>query len=341
MILDIIKIACLMLLCVYTSITDIRHNTVQNKVILAAFITGALLNTVGWIFFDSAAVIKQLLSILVIFVVAAALYLSRVWAGGDCKLIFAVSLFVPASVYISCSPEWLSLLPMLAVAFALSYIFLLFDSLYHAVKKKDRPDKGRFARKLKAAVIGWISCTAYILTADSIIFYFYSAVPRTVVFAVNICIALIISGFPALMNKKAVAVVLVVGAVLKIVLNGITVNKFVLISYLFVFLFIVLRLFIDGYNYMTIDTSQVKKGMILSAASTMQFVRSNVKGLPKISTENLKSRLTEDEASAVRRWEKSKYGAPTVQIVRKIPFAIFISAGAVFYIILGVLLNDY
>lgn len=68
-------------------------------------------------------------------------------------------------------------------------------------------------------------------------------------------------------------------------------------------------------------------------------MNSRVKGLPDMSHENISDRISESECESIHRWEKSKYGSKTVKIVRKIPFAIFISLGIVTYIIVGVMLN--
>ena len=60
---------------------------------------------------------------------------------------------------------------------------------------------------------------------------------------------------------------------------------------------------------------------------------SNIKGLPKEkNTEDIRSRITEEEAESIKRWEFSKYGQSEIVIVRKIPFAIFISIGSIVYI---------
>ena len=153
---------------------------------------------------------------------------------------------------------------------------------------------------------------------------------------INACLVLIISGLNFLRNKYIVIVAIVTGIIIKLIFKQAIIDKISLISYSLAILFILLKVFIDEYNYQTINTAQVKKGMILSLATTIQFTNSKVQGLPKPSTEDLRSRLSEDEATAVRKWEKSKYGAETVQIVTKIPFAIFISIGTICYIILGV-----
>ena len=72
--------------------------------------------------------------------------------------------------------------------------------------------------------------------------------------------------------------------------------------------------------------------MILSAGTVIGFRVSNVKNLPQNVQESMKAKLMEEEAQAVRRWEKSKYGQPTVVIVRKLPFAILISMGFLLFV---------
>lgn len=91
--------------------------------------------------------------------------------------------------------------------------------------------------------------------------------------------------------------------------------------------------FADKYNYAYILTSEVKEGMIMSYITIQQFYGSRVKGLPHTTDETTKSRITQSEAEAIRRWEKSKYGKDTIMVVRYIPFAIFILIGIVTYLI--------
>ena len=64
---------------------------------------------------------------------------------------------------------------------------------------------------------------------------------------------------------------------------------------------------------------------------------SRVRGLPQISTEDLKSRLTDDEIESIKRWAKSRK-IEYVSIVKKIPFAIFLELGFVGYFIIWSLL---
>lgn len=60
-------------------------------------------------------------------------------------------------------------------------------------------------------------------------------------------------------------------------------------------------------------------------------------GLPRVSDESLKSRLTENEINSIKIWAKV-IGVKELSVVKKIPFAIFVSSGFVIYFLIwGVL----
>ena len=67
--------------------------------------------------------------------------------------------------------------------------------------------------------------------------------------------------------------------------------------------------------------------------SSMLMQNSKVKGLPGVSSEDLRDRLSEDEAESVRRWGKTPKGQNTIAIVKKIPFAVFIAMGYLTYLV--------
>lgn len=92
----------------------------------------------------------------------------------------------------------------------------------------------------------------------------------------------------------------------------------------------------ENFNYQEIDTADVKKGMILSYATVLEFSKSRIKGLPQFTTEDLSTRITQDEANSIVRWSSSKYGKDKIVILRKLPFALFISIGFIIYLCLGV-----
>ena len=91
--------------------------------------------------------------------------------------------------------------------------------------------------------------------------------------------------------------------------------------------------FAEKYNYEWVKTSEVKSGMILSCFAVQQFLCSRVKGLPESTDETTKSRITQEQAESIHRWEKSQYGKEYIMVVRYIPFAVFILAGLITYLV--------
>ena len=70
---------------------------------------------------------------------------------------------------------------------------------------------------------------------------------------------------------------------------------------------------------------------ILFRGSAVLWIQS--KGLPTTTDETTKSRITQEEADSIKRWEKSKYGKEQIMVVRYIPFAVFILIGMITYLI--------
>lgn len=341
-VIEIFKIIILVLLCAYSSITDIKRGIIENRIVLISIIIGLILDVIGWVVFDSSYVIYQLINILIVAFISTALYALHIWAGGDCKLILAISLIIPYELYISFFNKWTSLMILIAIVFCISYVYLVFDSIIYAIKKKKIINKEKFLNNLRRIIGRWICCVSYIIMFDQIIMNsFPNIISKFQIFLliINICIIFIVSGFKILRNKFVIIGVIIAGVIIKIIFNQSIIDKFMLINYSLVILFIILRIFIDEYNREIIETSKVEKGMILSTATTLLFVNSRVKELPNQSTEDLRSRLTAEEAESIRRWEKSKYGTPTVEIIRKIPFAIFISIGTIIFLVLGAIMK--
>ena len=104
-------------------------------------------------------------------------------------------------------------------------------------------------------------------------------------------------------------------------------------NYILVFILLFCQLIIKTTIYETVSIDQLKKGMILSSFSSILMQSSITKGLPGISTEDLKSRLSDDEIASIKRWAKATH-MNKLTIVRKIPIAIFIAIGFAVYFLL-------
>lgn len=81
------------------------------------------------------------------------------------------------------------------------------------------------------------------------------------------------------------------------------------------------------YSYLEISAEELKPGMIPAAASVALMLPSGMADLPSRLSEDLSCRLTEKQIAAIRKWFSKQKDIKEITIVRKIPFAIFITLG--------------
>ena len=84
-------------------------------------------------------------------------------------------------------------------------------------------------------------------------------------------------------------------------------------------------------TYREISGDEVKPGMILSFTSLWAMRKCNDPELPKTTTENRRSRLTQTQAEAVKTWCRNTHS--NVIIVEMMPFAPFIAGAAVIQVL--------
>ena len=335
-IIDFFRITILLLLCSYCSVTDIKYGIVKNKVLLLACGAGIMLYMIQAIIFGIDDIWIVLLNILINILVSLLLYLFHVWAAGDCKMLLAVFILIPQSLLIKSKIPYISLILVTAFAFLFSFIFLVFDSIRALIKQKHIVEKSKFTGTLKTLLIRYISTVSMILFTDKLLLIFFKDFTNkywAAIIVINVCLIIIVNSF-RFFQKVYVFLPIIAADIILIILYDESPVRY-LINFALVLLIMILRIFISEHNYQTINTAEVEQSMILSAETTMLFLNSKVKGLPSISKEDLRSRLSKEEAESVKRWGKSKCGHSQVRIVRKIPFVIFISLGTVSYIILG------
>ena len=109
--------------------------------------------------------------------------------------------------------------------------------------------------------------------------------------------------------------------------------SFNLENYVLVLLLLLCQMTIRTNLYEEVLVSDLKKGMILSSFSSLLMQNSRVRGLPKVSSKDLKSRLTNTQIESIKRWASGKK-VESVIIVKKIPFAMFIFGGFISYFII-------
>lgn len=225
----------------------------------------------------------------------------------------------------------------LVFAFGMGFIYLLAESLILFIRKKVKVSPKEAIHAVLKQMIQYLKTIIYI-TALNYLYLYFVAQYYNAPFPLHIVLCLLfvwITGrFKIFKSKILITAFAVFDIGAFIITRYLTVSTN-LYTYLIVAIFIIIRFLTEKFNYETIKTESVKKGMVLSRVSSLAMQNSRVIGLPTVSNETLSSRLTESEADSIKRWAYSKNGQENIVIVKKIPFAIFISLGLLVYTIIG------
>jgi len=339
-IIQISLFAILLAVSIYVSITDLCRNTIQNKILLCAVVPGAILDFVYYYFFARNYLKPYFMDLVIVSVISILLYAIHIIAGGDSKLMIMLAIIYPAGWYIEIYTNNYGIIGVVFLAFIYGFVFLIIDSIIITVKyKKEFSYKALykgFAEFFKQYIVDIL----YVVAFMQIYCFFIQEFLRlndVILYFVVFCLVISIRRFKILQQKVLVISISSFDIIMTIITKHIVVS-FNLKTYGIIALIVLVRIALSQYNYSEIKTSDVKRGMILSMATTILFQNSRIKGLPLVSTEDLKSRLTIEEAEIVNRWGKSANGQATVYIVRKMPFAIFLTLGFMTYIFLRVVI---
>ncbi len=330
----------LIIICISAAVTDFYKAKIYNRMLLPAFLVGG---TLCILYYWEAPhdLLPYLLNLVIAAFFGGLFFHDHLWGGGDSKLWILVCMLVPFEYY----PQNPYLLfPSIIIfinTFLAAYVFVLFDTFWEWKKRRTfgKTEKAVGKRLTKRDFIAFAGI--YFLVAD---LYGLLQVLLGEYFRYNrMCFALI---FVLAANRmfyqltlkypKGILAISIAGYLMFYVVPAVRSSfrlPFDPVPIIVLITVILIRTAASEYNYGVIPTKNVKAGMILSMLTIRKFQRSRVKGLPEWSDETTKSRLTEEEAQAVRRWESSKYGEPEVITVRHIPFAGFIALGVFFFLL--------
>jgi preflagellin peptidase FlaK len=338
---EYLLLGVLLFLCVYFSVTDLRYGKVKNKALLIILCPTVVLVAIYYIFFTPALFTLYAFNVLILIAIAIVLFIFHIWAGGDSKLLILLALVFPARFYV----EWngfnktLAFIPL--ASFVFGYLYLLIDSVYCLAKQK----KHLTGKQLIKGLLGFLqqfgTCILAVAIVNQALFWIVPSFVTKhtwILFGVSLTVALLMRSFKWIRSVYTLIALAVISIALSIISRHLIISFGNYWVYLITLVAVSLRLFMGAYNYSEIKTADVRPNMILSASTTLQFRTSKVIGLPGVSSEDLRSRLTLSEAESIRRWETSKNGEATIVIVRKIPYVIFIALGTASYLIVrGVL----
>lgn len=341
--IESLMLASILVVAIITSISDIRRSIISNRVLLLFAVISLILNIVYYV--KGFGTLKMyFINLWIVATISLALYTFDMWAAGDSKLLAVIISLIPQNINdayynFGISPALL----IIVVAFSIAFIYIIFESLVLRLENHEKLVIAFSKNQAFSFLKNYITSVLYLSAFNYLLMFlfkdFLRANPSILLF-VDLILSCLVFKFKILFTKTAVCIVTVM--LLFIIALSYATKKQLLLPQTRMFFYLIgimcLSSLSDKYNYKVINTSDIRAGMILSFAAVIEMEASRIKGLPTETTEDMRSRLTEEEAENIRRWGSSRYGKRNVMIVKKIPFAIFISAGTACYIIGGILL---
>lgn len=334
--MQIVSLLVLVGVGIYASLSDGKTGRISNKVLGIASLYALFSDVVQYGILEKDLRAPFLVNMVILAAISLLLFFTHSWAGGDCKLLCTLGLFYPASCYWAYQGQATTLIFAVGIAFFSGYLYLVALYLRSLLKKQIRISLPRFRKALSAFLLSYLRTLVYITAVHLLYSLFDTKLLPLGTFSwlvIDFCIAWGLGSIPVLQKPVVCLLLLGIDVALSVLLGSFPLGTSVF-PYLFVLVIVSVKILLTDQNYQVIPTAEVQKGMILSTATTLQFLQSRVKGLPELSTEDLRSRLTQEEAESVRRWEHSAMGKSQVVIVRKIPFAVFIFLGFVLYFVI-------
>lgn len=333
-----VEIALILILAVtggYVSVTDIMKRIIPNQVLLIAGIPGVILNIIYYCKFYPEGRIPFFQNLAVMVAFSVVLYALHIWAAGDSKLMILFCLLIPARLTVLNNKSFSEFM-IFVFAISFAFFFLILDGIYEIAIKKRTISGEHLLRGFQKYLVGYAINILYIFLflkvemLFSLNIYFLDSRAMMIL---NIALMILLSKSNVFRRWYLVIPVFTISIVISLRTGIWLLRPSSVVYYVVIAAFMLLELFISEFNYDWIPTEAVQPGMVLSRLSCMMMAASKVKNLPQASTEDLRSRLSQEQADAVIRWGKTSKGMKKIQIVRKIPFAIFIYLGTISYLV--------
>lgn len=322
-------------ICIISAATDLKYKKIKNKVIIPAILVSIVLNVISSLQCDE--IIHFFINLIFVSLFGVTFYAFHYMGAGDSKLLIFIVASIPVHFYENRIRGYFGSIIILIYIFTVCMAYIIIESIIlNVILRNKGAPIGKI--NLKNFFLSYIRGLIIITLINEIMWLllndFYTSNPYAIML-LNFIIATKIPEIRIFSNVGVNIALFAIDVSIAIITpygQRFIGNDYSIILVFLLFL-IVRRLVIERYNYKKIPTSQVETGMILSTETTMLMTRSKVKGLPSISTEDMRSKITQEEADSIRRWAKSKYGMSEVLIVRYLPFGLFISLGTIIFII--------
>lgn len=339
-IVETFLIIALILLGIIASITDTRDGRIYNKFLLGFVFLGTILVAIYYGYMARDLFGLFTINFGVIALISLILFYTHSFAGGDCKLTLVMAMLYPANEYLIYGKSEVTLYYVLCLAILYGYFYLLFFSIYLLVKGQTRITKGYIKGYLGNFLKSFLAASGYICLIN-LLFIILGLhgiyINKWLIRIVCMTSTWLVGKDSKFKKWQIVLGVYVIDIIIGLILGFIPFS-FNPENYILVIFLLLCQITIRTSLYQEVKICDLKKGMVLSSVSSILMQNSRVRGLPSISFEDLRSRLTEEQVESICRWASSR-NILTVTVVRKIPFAIFIFAGFLTYFIIWVMVR--
>ena len=329
-------------LCV-ASITDIRKGLIPNKLIIIAGSVCVLMDVVYYTFVFREGLVAFICNSLIMIAIAGLLYVLDIWAAGDSKLFFLVSIGIPSRLYSFIPLSYCPLFLLLMIVFSVAFVFSTGETLVRSIIEK---------RKVWKEINLRISIPKVFYLFMSLLFLFLSVMLCNALISVvlkdnetnsvllilmmDFLITLILVDIRKKLSQKVIVVANSAMIIIALVLMLLGYLKLSfgssgLISFIALVVVITVKLLSEKYNYQEIPLESLKCNMILSCVVATRLNMTGVLKNTLLTTETRKARLAQNEVDAIKK-NGEKQGYSSVVVVRKLPFAIFIFVGTILFL---------
>lgn len=122
----------------YVTITDIKHGIIQNKRLLQAGTIGFFINVVYYSRFAYGFFQLYISNLIIMSILAVALYMIHFWAAGDSKLLIVLMFLFPARFYDFGKQVIAPGIYGFILIFLLAYVYVLGDTIIQKLKQAQK-----------------------------------------------------------------------------------------------------------------------------------------------------------------------------------------------------------
>lgn len=332
MITEYFLLVLMLCLGMVSIVYDIKIGIIPNKMLVIFATLGFIIDIFYYAKFARNDLGVFISNLLVLTAVCLCLFFTSNIAGGDAKLFIVMAILYPAGMYVRYGSNKITLICCVIIALIYGYLYFVLLSVCKLIKKENKIEKNM----MKRTIINYIKsyCRAMVfmvfINLVGLISSVFIDIPDYLISTICIVVVIMISKCELLKRIEVISIVLVFDISISLFLRIIPLALNYKV-YLFAVFIILFQILAKTNIYEIVKLSDVKKGMILSFDSS--FVLQNIYKNEHISLsdETLKSRLTEKEASMVRKMGEIQDKLDYVAVVKKIPFALFIVFSYVTY----------